>query len=270
MEWDIFLAAARDAARLAGDYLQEHHDSVREISYKGAVDLVTDCDRRSQALIVSHLSERFPGHDYVAEEGLHDEKGAEFRWIIDPLDGTTNFAHGFPVYSISIALERHGEIGLGVVFDPTRGEMFTAVRGGGAELNGRSVSVSSTPDLDTSLLATGFPYDVRESRQNNLDHFADFAVRAQAIRRCGSAALDLCYVACGRFDGFWELKLATWDVAAGSLMVTEAGGRVTDFRGGPPDITGKETVASNGHIHDALLRVLDLGSSQSPEQPLGR
>jgi myo-inositol-1(or 4)-monophosphatase len=136
--------------------------------------------------------------------------------------------------------------------------MFTALRGGGAELNGRRISVSSTPDLDHSLLSTGFPYDVRESRENNLDHFADFAVRAQAVRRCGSAALDLCYVACGRFDGFWELKLAPWDVAAGMLMVTEAGGQVTDFNGGRPDTTGKETVASNGRIHESMIQVLGL------------
>jgi myo-inositol-1(or 4)-monophosphatase len=258
MEVETFLQAARDAARLAGDMLQTHRDSVREISFKGVVDLVTDFDRRSQALIVNHLSERFPDHDFVAEEGLCEKKGSEFRWIIDPLDGTTNFAHGLPVYSVSIALERRGEIGMGVVFDPTRDEMFTAFRGGGAELNGRRISVSSTTDLNHSLLSTGFPYDVRESQENNLDHFADFAVRAQAVRRCGSAALDLCYVACGRFDGFWELKLATWDVAAGTLIVSEAGGRVTDFRGGPPDTTGKETVASNGHIHESLIQVLSL------------
>ncbi len=258
MEWETYLQAAQDAARLAGDMLLTSRGSVREISFKGAVDLGTDFDRRSQALIVNRLSERFPDHDLVAEEGLCEEKGSEFRWIIDPIDGTTNFAHGFPVYSISIALERCGEIGMGVVFDPTRGEMFTALRGGGAELNGRRISVSSTPDLDHSLLSTGFPYDVRESRENNLDHFADFAVRAQAIRRCGSAALDLCYVACGRFDGFWELKLAPWDVAAGMLMVTEAGGRVTDFSGGRPDTTGKETVASNGCIHESMIQVLGL------------
>lgn len=263
MEWQAYQQEAEDAARLAGELLRAHRDSVGEISFKGVVDLVTDTDRRSQALIVNRLSERFPGHDFLAEEGLSEERGSEFRWIIDPLDGTTNFAHGLPVYSISIALERRGEIGMGVVFDPTREEMFTALRGRGAELNGRRISVSSTPDLDHSLLATGFPYDVRESRENNLDHFADFAVRAQAVRRCGSAALDLCYVACGRFDGFWEIKLAPWDVAAGILMIFEAGGRVTDFSGERLDTTGKETVASNGRIHESLIQVLGLRPAAS-------
>lgn len=229
------------------------------IEHKAGRELVSEIDRASERMLVGAIRQRYPEHGIVAEEGgvaagTNGEPG--YRWIIDPLDGTTNFAHGFPVYSISIALERCGEIGMGVVFDPTRGEMFTALRGGGAELNGRRISVSSTPDLDHSLLSTGFPYDVRESRENNLDHFADFAVRAQAVRRCGSAALDLCYVACGRFDGFWELKLAPWDVAAGMLMVTEAGGRVTDFSGGRPDTTGKETVASNGRIHESMIQVL--------------
>jgi myo-inositol-1(or 4)-monophosphatase len=263
MEWETYLQAAQEAARLAGDMLQAHRASEHSISYKGVVDLVTESDRQSQAMIVDHLSERFPDHDFLAEEDLSEMRGSEFCWIIDPLDGTTNFAHGFPVFSVSIALQRLGETGVGVVFDPTRGEMFTALRGSGAELNGRRISVSSTAELDRSLLATGFPYDIRESRENNLDHFVDFAVRAQAVRRCGSAALDLCYVACGRFDGFWELKLASWDVAAGLLMVAEAGGRVTDFQGGPPDSSGRETVASNGLIHDTLIQVLQLRRAEA-------
>jgi myo-inositol-1(or 4)-monophosphatase len=258
MEWEIYTDAAQGAARLAGELLCKQDSSPHSISYKGAVDLVTESDRQSQDVIVGFLSERFPDHDILAEEGLSELRGSEYRWVIDPLDGTTNFAHGFPVFSVSIALQRQGETCVGIVFDPTRNDMFTAQRGEGAELNGRRISVSKTPDLDHSLLATGFPYDIRESRDNNLDHFADLAVRAQAIRRCGSAALDLCYLACGRFDGFWELKLAPWDVAAGLLMVTEAGGRATDFSGGPPDPSGAETVASNGLIHDALVQVLQL------------
>lgn len=258
MKWETYLKAAQEAAHRAGELLSEQRSSTPSISYKGAVDLVTESDKQSQDVIVSHLSEHFPEHDFLAEEGLSEKRGSEFCWIIDPLDGTTNFAHGFPVFSISIALQRLGKTCVGVVFDPTRREMFSAQRGGGGELNGHRISVSATSELDHSLLATGFPYDIRESRDNNLDHFADFAVRAQAIRRCGSAALDLCYVACGRFDGFWELKLAAWDVAAGLLMVSEAGGRVTDFTGGHPDPSGREAVASNGLIHDSLLRVLQL------------
>ena len=264
MDWTPFLDAAQEAARLAGDMLSAHRESRRDVSFKGAVDLVTNFDRRAQELIVGNLSAHFPDHDFLAEEGLEEERGSEFRWIIDPIDGTTNFAHGFPVYAVSIALQRSGAVVLGVVHDPTRDEMFSAALGAGAELNGRRIRVSQTRELDRSLLSTGFPYDLRESRENNLDHFCNFAVRAQAVRRCGSAALDLSYVACGRFDGFWELKLAPWDVAAGMLLVTEAGGRVTDFQGAEPDIFGRQIVASNGLIQEAMLQVLDLGYGPAP------
>ncbi len=256
MVWTPFLKAAQDASYLAGRMLVQNRDSAREVLFKGAVDLVTNFDRRSQAMIVAHLSSLFPDHDFLAEEGLSRATDSHFRWIIDPIDGTTNFAHGYPVYSVSIALQKDGHTVVGVIFDPTRDEMFSAAEKQGADINGRKISVSTTQELTHSLLSTGFPYDIRESQDNNLDHFADLAIRAQAVRRCGSAALDLCYVACGRLDGFWELKLAPWDVAAGILMVGEAGGQVSDFRGGDPDIFGKEIVASNGQIHDSLLRVL--------------
>ncbi len=258
MDWTPYLQAAEQAARLAGDMLVQHRDSAREVSFKGAVDLVTNFDKRSQEIIVAHLSGLFPDHDFLAEEGLSKTAGSQFRWVIDPIDGTTNFAHGFPVYSVSIALQKNHETEVGVIFDPTRDEMFSAAGKQGAALNGRRITVSTTRELTRSLLSTGFPYDIRESQENNLDHFSDFAVRAQAVRRCGSAALDLCYIACGRFDGFWELKLAPWDVAAGILIVLEAGGQVSDFRGGVPDIFGKEIVASNGLIHDSLLQVIKL------------
>lgn len=258
MSLDTFLEAALVSARQAGEMLKGHLSDTREISYKGAVDLVTNFDRQAQAEIVQYLSARFPQHGFLAEEGLSQEKGSEYRWVIDPLDGTTNFAHGFPIFSVAIALLRAGEILLGVVFDPMRDEMFSAAAGRGAFLNSQAVQVSLTEELDKSLLATGFPYDIRTSSRNNLDHFSRFAVRAQAVRRCGSAAIDLCYVACGRFDGFWELKLAPWDVAAGMLMVREAGGRVSDFRGGPCDMFGDEIVATNSHIHGEMLDVLTL------------
>ena len=258
MDWRPYLKAAQAAARLAGDMLTQHRDSVREVSFKGAVDLVTNFDKRSQEIIVAHLSGLFPDHDFLAEEGPNRTADSQFRWIIDPIDGTTNFAHSFPVYSVSIALQKDQQTVVGVIFDPTRDEMFSAAADQGADINGRKITVSTTRELTHSLLSTGFPYDIRESQENNLDHFADFAIRAQAVRRCGSAALDLCYVACGRFDGFWELKLAPWDVAAGILMVSEAGGQVSDFRGGAPDIFGNEVMASNGQIHDAMLQVLKL------------
>jgi myo-inositol-1(or 4)-monophosphatase len=257
-EWTAFLEAAREAAVEAGRLLRSGMDEGREISYKGAVDLVTNFDHRAQELIFDRLSAAFPGHGFLAEEGLSRGEKAEFRWVFDPLDGTTNFAHRFPVFTVSIALEYGGRVILGVVYDPMREELFQAVEGEGARLNGRGIKVSDVADLDRSLLATGFPYDVRESPVNNIAHFRHFLTRAQAVRRCGSAAMDLCYVACGRFDGFWELKLKPWDHAAGSLIVREAGGRVSDFDGGEFEIFSLESLASNGLIHDEMIRVLEL------------
>lgn len=240
--------------------LRSGMDEGREISFKGVVDLVTNFDRRAQDLIYDRLSATFPEHGFLAEEGLSRREKSEFRWVFDPLDGTTNFAHRFPIFTVSIALEHQGSIVLGVVYDPMREEMFQAVKGEGAWLNGRRISVSSVADLDGSLLATGFPYDLRESPVNNITHFNHFLTRAQAVRRCGSAALDLCYVGCGRFDGFWELKLKPWDQAAGALIVEQAGGRVSDFAGGAFDITGRECLASNGLVHEGMIRVLALGN----------
>jgi myo-inositol-1(or 4)-monophosphatase len=253
------LHTAREAACEAGRLLLRRRGGSKEISYKGVIDLVTDADRESQKLISNLIQGQFPGHDILGEEELRKEKGSEFRWLIDPLDGTTNYAHDFPVFCISIALLHREESVLGVVYDPTREEMFTARRGQGAELNGIAVRVSREDDLGKSLLATGFPYDIRESRVNNLDHFARLAVKAQAVRRCGSAALDLCHTACGRFDGFWEMKLAPWDMEAGALIVEEAGGRISNFLGGPFQAGRGEILATNGLIHEQMVSVLKKG-----------
>ena len=252
-----FLEAAKAAAREAGGLLRENVDKRGEIMFKGTVDLVTHFDRKSQEMIFRRLSAAFPGHGFLAEEGLSLPGTSDCRWIIDPIDGTTNFAHTFPVFCVSIALEQKGVVVVGVVYDPMRDELFEAVKGRGAFLNGARVRVSDIPELGKALLATGFPYDVRTSSFNNVREFNAFIVRAQAVRRCGSAALDLCYVACGRFDGFWELKLKPWDVAAGALIVEEAGGRVSDFEGRTFDPFNQLALASNGLIHEEMRKVLE-------------
>jgi myo-inositol-1(or 4)-monophosphatase len=192
----------------------------------------------------------------VAEEGHRIETGSGFRWYVDPLDGTTNYVHGYPCFSVAIALEAEGEVVLGVVCDPMRKETFSAIQDGGAFLNGRRISVSKTRCLDDSLLATGFPYDIRENRENNLDHFRGFSLVSQGVRRDGSAALDLCYVAVGRLDGFWEMGLGPWDLAAGVVLVREAGGTVTDFKGRGFSIESGEVLATNGLIHRQMVSVL--------------
>jgi myo-inositol-1(or 4)-monophosphatase len=226
------------------------------LAFKGEINLVTEADRRSEDLIVRTIRRKFPDHEILTEEEKRPLGASNCRWIIDPLDGTTNYTHGFPVFCVSIAFETEGKVVLGVVCNPVLEEIFVAERGRGSTLNRKRISVSREKMLTNSLLATGFPYDIRESTNNNLDHFNRFAVRARAIRRAGSAALDLAYTAMGRFDGFWELKLAPWDVAAGALLVQEAGGRVTDFRGGQFVPDGRETLASNGRIHAQMMRVL--------------
>ncbi len=234
-------------------------NQAREVSFKGTVDLVTDFDHKAQDMIFGRLASAFPGHGFLAEEGLDRPQEGDFRWIIDPLDGTTNYAHRLPVFCVSIALEFRGRIVLGVVYDPMHEEMFQAIEGEGARLKGAAIRVSSERDLGKSLVATGFPYDVRVSPVNNAVHFNNFLTRVQAVRRCGSAALDLCYVACGRFDGFWELKLNPWDTAAGGLIVKEAGGKISDFDGGEFSIYRPEALATNGLIHDSMRQVLGMG-----------
>jgi len=250
-----FLQAAREAAREAGEIQKRDFFRHGPVSFKGEIDLVTETDTACQALIHDRLASLFPGHDFLAEEGLQNLSGAEFRWVFDPLDGTTNFAHRFPWFCASIALAHNGRLVVGVVFNPMSGEMFTAEAGGGAFLNGERIRVSSIADLGRSLVATGFPYDIRASR-TNMEAHDRFLIAAQAVRRCGSAAIDLCYVACGRFEGFWELKLKPWDTAAGLVVLTEAGGRITDLQGRPADIYHPEICASNGLIHGAMLDVL--------------
>ena len=248
---------AVDAARAAGTVLRDALSSTREIAYKGAVtNLVTEMDGRAEAMIVQALTTAFPDDGLLGEEGSERRGRSGRRWIIDPLDGTTNYAHGLPIFSVGIGLEADGAVALGVVYDPTRDELFVAERGGGAWLNDTRLAVSAATTLDTSLLVTGFPYNIRETGETNLPEYAIFAVRARAVRRLGSALLDFAYVAAGRLDAYWELRLSPWDVAAGSILVEEAGGRVTDLRGRPVDIDRPSIVASNGRIHDQVLAVL--------------
>ncbi len=252
---DQRLALARDVARRAGALQRERYETDLTIDSKSAsIDLVTEVDRACEALIVSAIRAAFAADAILAEEGgVGAGPGAEFRWIIDPLDGTTNFAHGFPRFCVSIGIERRDERVIGVVYDPLLDECFEAARGAGAWLGTRRLRVSRETELGRGLFATGFPYDVHASDDDNLEAFARVVKSARGIRRDGSAALDLCYVAAGRIDGYWERKLHAWDVAAGILLVEEAGGRVSDEQGGPVDRSGRELVATNGPLHAALL-----------------
>jgi myo-inositol-1(or 4)-monophosphatase len=227
------------------------------MEHKSAINLVTDADHAAEQRIIDHIRATFPTHTTLAEErGIDRPPASGYQWIIDPLDGTTNFAHGFPIYAVSIGVEWDGRGIVGVVYDPSRDELYTGEAGKGAYLNGQPLVVSSTTRLDLALLVTGFAYDIRDTADNNLNHFARFALKAQGVRRTGSAALDLCYVAAGRFDGFWEVKLSPWDMAAGIVILRAAGGRVTDLRGRQHSIYQPEIVASNGRIHDEMLGVI--------------
>jgi len=250
-----YKAFAVDMARASGILLKKKLNDLHTIVFKGEIDIVTEADRISEDMILSAIRNQFPHHDILSEESTATETGSAFRWIIDPLDGTTNYAHGYPVFCVSIALERRGDVILGVVYNPMLDEMFVAEKGRGAYLNGSRLSVSGTPVLSHGLLATGFPYDIRKDRNNNINYFVEMARKVRAIRRAGSAALDLAYVAAGRFDGFWELKLMPWDTAAGSLMVQEAGGDVTDLFGSPYQLTSPHVLASNGSLHEAMIAV---------------
>jgi myo-inositol-1(or 4)-monophosphatase len=248
---------AIEAARAAGDLLRRELLNPRRIEFKGSpTNLVTEMDARAEALVVERLLGAFPGDAVLAEERGAQAGRSGRRWIIDPVDGTTNYAHGLPLYCVSIALEVCGRVELGVAYDPSHDELFVAERGGGAWCNDRRLSVSRAATLDASLLATGFPYDVRTTPDNNLKEYAAFSLRARGVRRLGSAVLYLAWVAAGRFDGYWELRLGAWDVAAAGLMVEEAGGRVTSLTGGPVDLETPRVVASNGRIHDEMLAVL--------------
>jgi len=249
---------AIQVARDAGNLLVQRLGAA-QITNKGDIDLVTEADIAAEELIIDRIRSHYPLHGILAEEsGEAVQQGtsrSEWKWIIDPLDGTTNYAHGYPCFCVSIAVEHAGTLEIGVVYDPMRDEMFAAERGQGATLNERRIRVSSVEQLNSAMMCTGFPYNVR-TRPDFARDFTNFTLHAQAVRRDGSAALDLAYIACGRFDGFWEDGLNPWDVAAGAILISEAGGRITNYENEPLDIYTKKVVASNGRVHEAMLRLL--------------
>ncbi|OGW09827.1 MAG: hypothetical protein A2W77_06020 [Nitrospinae bacterium RIFCSPLOWO2_12_39_16] len=274
LELKNFLKIAIEAVKEAGKIQEEKFGENFKIEHKGEINLVTEVDYQCEKVIIDIIKRHYPEHEILTEEagsvkGLPPShspltKGGQmegkYKWIIDPLDGTTNYAHSYPCFCASVGLEIDGEIVAGAVYNPMIDELFTSIKGEGAYLNGNRIRVSKIGDINKSLLATGFPYDIRESKENNLNHFCNFAVRAQAIRRPGSAVLDLCYLAAGRFDGFWELKLYPWDMAASSLIVKESGGMITDFKGSEFSIYKGEMLASNGLIHKEMINILNLAT----------
>lgn len=251
-----YLNVAVRACRAAGRIQRAAFGTAHTVEHKGEIDLVTATDRRSEKAILDIISRACPGHGILAEESDPRTGDAEHLWVVDPLDGTTNFSRGFPYFCVSVALARAGQVIVAAVYQPLLDEMFTAIRGHGAFLNGSPLRVSGQARLDQAFLATGFPYDIRRSRRTNIDHFRNFATRCLAIRRAGAAALDLAYVAAGRFDGFWEIKLRPWDIAAASLLIEAAGGRVTSLAGRPWRLSVRDIVASNGRVHEEMLAVL--------------
>ena len=252
------LETAIEAATVAGGVLRDSFGGEQKVRYKGEVDLVTEVDEEAERVIGGILRDAFPEYGMLAEEGGRTAGEGDVRWIVDPLDGTTNFAHGFPIFSVSIALERSGETVLGVVHDPMSEETYVAQRGGGATLNGDPIRASETEELKRALIVTGFPYD-RAGLPAALDLFGRLATVTQGMRRLGSAALDLCYVAAGRLDAYYERGVHAWDVAAGALILEEAGGRVSDYRGRGLELEGEEILASNGPLHETLIEVTSVG-----------
>lgn len=273
---NTYLKVAIEAAKKSGKFLKAHLGRAKVLGYKGesVLNLLTDTDRGSEEVIGMLIKKEFPGHRILGEESVINNTSASalrecvnthsrsarhsgYLWIIDPLDGTTNYAHGLPIFCVSIALQKDDEIILGVIYDPMRDELFYSQKGSGAYLNKKRIYVSKTSRLSSGLLVTGFAYNVRQVTDNNIDNFIKFLFKSRAVRRLGSAALDLAYVACGRFDGFWEIYLQPWDTAAGSLILERAGGRTTDFNGKPFNIfTSKQLLASNGKLHNQMRRVL--------------
>jgi myo-inositol-1(or 4)-monophosphatase len=247
-----FVPRMAEIAREAGELLMDFFRRRVKIEYKGDADLVTEADRSSEKLILERIRKNWPDHEVIGEEGARIETGGDYRWYVDPLDGTTNFAHGFPVFCVSLGLAFKGKRKAAVLYDPTRGELFAAELGKGAFLNGQKIEVSKTAKLAQSLVATGFPSHKRH-KSPNIYFYHQLTLRTHGVRRAGSAALDLANVACGRFDGFWEFNLNAWDTAAGILIVEEAGGRVTGFQGQPLQITDRDVMATNGLIHDEML-----------------
>jgi myo-inositol-1(or 4)-monophosphatase len=262
-----FVLAMSDIAREAGALLLDAFERRIGFEYKGDVDLVTEADRASEKLITERIGARWPTHDLVGEEGASRETGSDYRWYIDPLDGTTNFAHGFPVFCVSLALEFKGERVAGVLYDPTRDELFAAEKGSGAWLNQRPIHVSKVGNLAECLAATGFPSHKRH-KNPNIHFYHEITLQTHGVRRAGSAALDLASVASGRLDAFWEFNLNPWDTAAGVLLVEEAGGRVTDMSGGPWQLNSRETLATNGIVHSDFVRVIgDIFAGRVGELP---
>ena len=251
-----FKKIAVNAALKAGSYILKNLGKVKSVRYKGEINIVTEIDKKAESIIVNTIKKAYPDHNFLAEEKIYKKRNLDYTWIIDPLDGTTNFLHGFPIFCVSIALQYKDDIILGVVYDPTRDELFYAEKGKGAFLNKKKIRVSKTRDLKKSLLATGFAYNKKRVRNNNVTNFFSVMKAAQAVRRAGSAAIDLCYVACGRFDGFWELFLHPWDTAAGILIVEESGGKVTRMDGKDYTIYDKEILATNSKIHKQVIKVL--------------
>ncbi len=257
MDFNEIKLAGVGAAYASAGILNDHFGRFSRINKKGPRDLVTEADVASQEKIIEMIRAKYPDHSIMAEEaGLHEEKTADCQWIIDPLDGTINFAHQIPIFCVSIAFAHQGKMRVGIVLNPVNGELFTAVEGEGAQLNGRPISVSPESELSESLLVTGFPYDFQSRLNTLIDRFKQCLEAARGVRRLGSAALDLCYVACGRFEGFWEENLKPWDTAAGAFILESAGGRLTDFSGSPYSIDSKEILATNGHIHHAIRILL--------------
>jgi myo-inositol-1(or 4)-monophosphatase len=253
----LFLTTAIEAVRRAGDLQMAHFGGDMQIDKKGTIDLVTEVDLIVERMFRALVAERFPDHQVLAEE-LGGRSGAQTGpcWVFDPIDGTTNYAHGIPIFCASLALEIDGVAEVAAVFDPNRQELFTAERGGGAHLNGRPLHVSKAATLVDAVLVTGFPYDVHSRVEEIVGLFGAFVGEARAVRRLGSAAIDLCYVAAGRMDGFWESDLKPWDIAGGALVVAEAAGRVTNMEGGPFTSRGGEILATNGHLHPAMLAII--------------
>ena len=258
MDFGTHRRAAVAAARKGSAVLQARFGSISDVRKKAAQELVTEADTESEKEIIAIIGSTFPDHGILSEECGMLNSSSEYRWIIDPLDGTVNFAHGVPIFCISIALTFNGDMILGVVFNPVSDELFTAISGQGAQLNGRPIQVSSVADVSESLLVTGFPYDVNQIFNEVHTRYGNCLQAAQGLRRLGSAALDLCYVACGRFEGFWEQNLKPWDTAAGSLIASEAGGRVTTFSNQPFKVDRPEILATNGRVHQEMLGLLEI------------
>ncbi len=256
-ELKLLSDAAKSISKKAGVFVNDHwKPSMRNFSYKQGREIITEVDLKAQELIVKEILDLFPSHGILAEEGGMDSEGESgYRWVIDPIDGTTNFAHSYPCFCVSIGVEYLGEVVVGAVYDPTRQEMFSASKGNGAFLNSEPITVSDTGLLSESLLCTGFPYDILSTQENNIKEFNKMILCSHGIRRDGSAALDLCYVACGRFDGFWEIKLKPWDVAAGIIIMSEAGGKLTNYNGEEYKYH-QPVLATNGKIHEEMMKNL--------------